>query len=180
MKANEFLRESNEVQNLVDEFMQHYKDDPRGMYTLAKEMLLTGMHSGKNFSLYAAELLHTFKNSSPEEQEEIVIKHTFPFLKKHEYPGFSSVGWGAAEQEMTKKYFRNTKEFLESVIEKKLPAQSKKKFSIVKSSAENHAGKLVPIWNVTETGSDHVVETFDSFGDAKFYRDKWNATAEKQ
>ncbi len=103
----EFLLESSEIQKLVDEFSQHYKDDPSGMYVMAKEMLITGMHSGKNFCMYAAELLHKYKNASEEEREEIVITHTFPFLKKHRYPKFATLGWGAAEQEMTKTYFRN-------------------------------------------------------------------------
>lgn len=103
----EFLLETDDVQKLVDEFVHHYKDDPSGMFVMAKEMLITGMHSGKNFCMYAAELLHKFKNATPEELESIVIKHTFPFLKKHGYPKFSTLGWGAAEQEMTKKYFRN-------------------------------------------------------------------------
>ena len=72
------------------------------------------------------------------------------------------------------------KEFLLDSNELQTRLKVRKKFSIVKANAENHAGKLVPIWNVIETGSEHVAETFDSFGDAKFYRDKWNATAEKQ
>jgi hypothetical protein len=103
----EFQLESSEIQKLVDEFSQHYKDDPIGMYVMAKEMLITGMHSGKNFCMYAAELLHKFKNASAEELEDIIIAHTFPALKKHGYPEFSTPGWGAAEQEMTKTYFRN-------------------------------------------------------------------------
>ena len=106
---NELLCETNDIQNLATEFMQHYRDDPRGMFVMAKEMLLTGMHSGKNFCVYAAELLHTYKNSSPEELEDLIIAHTFPALKNHGFPEFASVGWGAAEQEMTKKYFRNAK-----------------------------------------------------------------------
>ena len=103
----QFLAESNDVQKLADDFKNHYKEDPSGMYVMAKEMLITGMHSGKNFCMYAAELLHKYKNASEEEREEIIITHTFPFLKKHGYPKFATPGWGAAEQEMTKTYFRN-------------------------------------------------------------------------
>lgn len=95
--------ESENDSELVSQFVEHYKDNPMGMFMNAKSSYLDAVGKAKNFSVYAAKLSRSHEGMSKNEFQDTVIKHFGPHLKKHGWPKHASPAWGEAEHDMLKR-----------------------------------------------------------------------------
>lgn len=99
---HEPLKESNDVDNITSDFVNHYKNDPVGAFMHAKSSYLDAVSRAKNFSMKAANLHKAHSSMSKQEFQDTVMKHFGSHLKKHGFPKHASEGWGKAEQDMMK------------------------------------------------------------------------------
>lgn len=103
-QITEFVNETKTTtsNDLTTEFIEHYKNDPVGMFVHAKSSYLDAVSRAKNFSMKAAELNKSHQGMTKQEFQDSVLKHFGPHLKNHGFPKHASEGWGAAEQDMMK------------------------------------------------------------------------------
>jgi hypothetical protein len=108
MRASEIVVESaDNIDQLTQEFVDGYSQDPMGMFTVAKESYLSAVSTLRSINRYAADLSDAHKTMSRETFQDTVIKHFAPYLKKHGWPKFASAAWGEAEHEM-RQHIKNT------------------------------------------------------------------------
>lgn len=104
--------ESNDksIDDITSAFVEHYKEDPVGMFMHAKSSYLDAVGKAKNFSVKAAQLYKSHQSMSKSEFQNTVMAHFGPHLMKHGFPKHASTGWGEAEHDMMKALTGNVSE----------------------------------------------------------------------
>ncbi len=90
------------VGDITSEFINRYKDDPKGVYNQAKAAYLDAVSAAKSHSVKAAELHKSHETMSKIEFQNSVMKHFGKHLKKYGFPKHASKGWGDAEHDLLK------------------------------------------------------------------------------
>lgn len=94
--------QSEDVDQITRDFVQHYENDPMGVFMHAKSSYLDAVGKAKHFSRKAAALYKSHANMSKQEFQDTVMKYFGKHLQNNGFPPHASEGWGKAEHELVK------------------------------------------------------------------------------
>lgn len=94
--------QSEDVDQITRDFVQHYENDPMGIFMHAKSSYLDAVGKAKHFSRKAAALYKSHANMSKQEFQDTVMKYFGKHLQNNGFPPHASEGWGKAEHELVK------------------------------------------------------------------------------
>ncbi len=93
---------SEDVDQITRDFIQHYENDPMGVFMHAKSSYLDAVGKAKHFSRKAAALYASHANMSKQEFQNTIMKYFGKHLQNNGFPLHASEGWGKAEHELVK------------------------------------------------------------------------------
>jgi hypothetical protein len=94
--------QSEDVDQITRDFVQHYENDPMGVFMHAKSSYLDAVGKAKHFSRKAAALYKSHANMSKQEFQDTVMKYFGKHLQNNGFPPHASEDWGKAEHELVK------------------------------------------------------------------------------
>jgi hypothetical protein len=94
--------QSEDIDQITRDFVQHYENDPMGVFMHAKSSYLDAVGKAKHFSRKAAALYKSHANMSKQEFQDTVMKYFGKHLQNNGFPPHASEGWGKAEHELVK------------------------------------------------------------------------------
>lgn len=94
--------QSEDVDQITRDFVQHYENDPMGVFMHAKSSYLDAVGKAKHFSRKAAALYKSHANMSKQEFQDTVMKYFGKHLQNNGFSPHASEGWGKAEHELVK------------------------------------------------------------------------------
>jgi len=90
----------DDVDQITNDFIKHYPDDPMGAFINAKTSYLDAVSTAKNFSNKADDLYRSHGNMSREEFQNTVMKYFGKHLRNNGFPKHASKDWGEAEHQL--------------------------------------------------------------------------------